>query len=118
MGATMEKPIRGYAVLETCEGTGWVVFARSAVAARRRGAETFSDGDLSSVTCRHAPWADVFAEQGDVPVSLAVQFGWRFECNGCDARIKEDGSEREDADGNLVEGPPSSKAVGTLRITV
>lgn len=100
-----EKPLLAYAVQETCENTGGIVFARHSVTARRLGAGTFSDGDFSSVTCRRAPWADEFADQGDVPVRVAVEHGWHFECHGCGRMLT---SDEDDCD----------KIVGTMESAV
>ncbi|HLZ78838.1 MAG TPA: hypothetical protein VKQ09_05815 [Sphingomonas sp.] len=84
------KPLRAYAVTETCEGTGGIVFARHNVVARREGACQFGDGDFHGVECRRAPWADQFAADGIIPVSAMIYAGWHFECTGCGRRIDHD----------------------------
>lgn len=80
---------RAYAVLETAEDTGGIVFARHAVVARRQGADEFAGGDFSGVTCRRMPGLDRYAEEGVVPASVLIECGWHFEC-WCGERINED----------------------------
>jgi hypothetical protein len=102
-----KKPLRAFAVTETCEGTGGIVFARHNVVARREGACQFSDGDFHSVECRRAPWADQFASDKIVPVSAMIWAGWHFECTGCGRRIDEDlpsAWENEVAPGEPIKG--------------
>lgn len=84
------KPLKAYAVLETEEGTGGIIFARRDIEARKRGSCEYSDGDISSVTCRRAPWADEYAETKRIPVRAAIEHGWRFECHGCAETLSED----------------------------
>lgn len=81
---------KAYAVNETYEETGGIVFAKHAIVARRIGAGQYADGEFSGVRCRRAPWADHCAETGIVPVSLMVDHGWHFECTGCGRRIDTD----------------------------
>lgn len=87
---TAAPVLKAFAVQETCEASGGIVFANHAIVARRRGANIYGDGDFSGVTCRRAPWADRFAERGSVPASAAVWAGWWFECSGCGRKIDED----------------------------
>ncbi|WP_159953155.1 hypothetical protein [Rhizobium sp. 18065] len=77
------KPVRAFAVLELGENTGGIIFARHAIAARKSGACEYSDGDITSVECRRAHWADRYADQRIVPAADAIAHGWRFECHGC-----------------------------------
>ena len=84
------KPLKAYAVLETGEDTGGIVFARRDIEARKRGSCEYADGEISSVTCRRAHWADEYSETQRVPVLAAIQQGWRFECHGCGASLDED----------------------------
>lgn len=81
--------VLAYAVLEEYENTGSIIFATSAVAARRIGANEHADGDFSAVSCRRAKWADDYAGK-PLPISLMVEHGWHFECMGCGRRIDED----------------------------
>lgn len=82
--------LKAYAVLEDCENTGGIVFARHSIVALRRGAAEFGDGDTSGWRANRAQWADKYAETEDVPASLAIKYGWRFECHGCGDIICED----------------------------
>lgn len=81
--------LRAFAVLEEDEGTGGIVFARHAVAARRRGANKYANGEVGYVRCNRAPWADAFAD-GRVPAAVMVENGWHFECGGCGIKIDSD----------------------------
>lgn len=81
---------KAYAVLEEVENTGGIVFAKHAIVARREGANQFAGGEFDYVSCRRAAWADEFAENGDVPISVMVAHGWHFECGSCGSRIDED----------------------------
>lgn len=90
-GETREPPpLKAYAVTETQENTGGIVFARHAVVARRIGSQTFGDGDFEGWSCRRAPWADHCAETGDVSAGLCIAHGWHFECHYCSRRIESD----------------------------
>ncbi|MBI0530323.1 hypothetical protein [Sphingomonas sp. TX0522] len=82
--------MKAYTVLETTEGTGGIVFAKHSVVARREGACQFGDGDFHSVTCSRTPWADRYAEAGDVPIGEMIDMGWHFECGSCGSRIDSD----------------------------
>lgn len=89
-GAVKERPVLAFTVQEDTEGTGGIVFAKTNAQARRQGAGEFGDGDFNSVTCRRAPWADQFAEQGWVPVRAYIDAGWWWHCTGCEKRISHD----------------------------
>lgn len=80
----MSKPrkLLAYAVQETCEGTGGIVFAYTNAQARREGSQEFSDGDFDSVECHRAQWADQYAP-GPVPVLALLDHGWWQECHKC-----------------------------------
>lgn len=82
-----EKPLLAYAVLEKGEDTGGIIFARSNIEARKRGSCEWSDGDISSVSCRRAHWADAYATVGVIEATAAVEQGWHFECHGCGMSI-------------------------------
>jgi hypothetical protein len=81
--------ILAYQVTENEEQTGGIVFANSAVKARRIGANEYADGDFSYVSCRRAQWADDFYKK-EIPVSLMVEEGWHFDCYACGQRIDND----------------------------
>lgn len=88
------KPLLAYSVTEPNENTGGIVFATSAVAARRIGADQYCDGEFAYAQCRRAPFADRFADTGIVPAAALIDAGWHFECIGCGVRIDTDLSER------------------------
>lgn len=81
--------LRAFAVTEENENTGAIIFAEHDIVARKRGADEFNDGELRGITCRRAPWADAFADQG-VPAKVMIENGWHFECCGCGETIDED----------------------------
>ncbi len=81
--------MKAFAVLEECENTGGIVFAEHAIVARRDGANIFSDGDFSGISCRRAPWADEFADTRLIPAKVMIENGWHFECAGCGETISE-----------------------------
>jgi hypothetical protein len=106
MTKTATKPLKAYAVLETCEDTGGIIFARRDIEARKRGSCEYSDGDITGVSCRRAPWADQYVETQSVPVAAAIEHGWRFECHGCAETLTYDWF-----DDNAL---PLSGAIGTM----
>jgi len=84
-----DKPMLAFAVLEEDENTGGIIYATSAVAARRLGANEYADGDFSYVRCSRAKWADNYFGKA-LPVSLMIEHGWHFECGGCGRRVDSD----------------------------
>lgn len=78
-----------YMVTEPYENTGGVIFAQTAIVARRIGANEWHDGDISGMTVRRAADLDRYAP-GPVPASAMIAKGWWFECSGCGATINED----------------------------
>jgi hypothetical protein len=76
-----------YSVTEDDEGTGGIVFAKSAVAARRIGAGEFNNGEFSGLSVHRRKDLDRFEGSG-VPAWLLVEEGWHFECHGCGMRIE------------------------------
>lgn len=97
----MTKPLLAYSVVENCESTGGIVFARHRIAALKQGACAWSDGDISGMILQRVPWADHCADTGIVPANLMIAHGWHFECHGCGATIDEDwlAEEKLDIDG-------------------
>jgi hypothetical protein len=79
-------PRQAYIVQDGESLEGGVLFASSAVEARRIGADLFGGGDLRGMIVRRAHWADQYAATG-VPARELVAFGWQFECAGCDRTI-------------------------------
>lgn len=92
------RKVLAFAVTDNYENEGGIVFAKTSVAARRRGADQYADGEFSDVSCRRASWADAYAETGKVPASVMVEHGWHFECAGCGRWIDEDGHYERDLD--------------------
>lgn len=80
---------KAFSVLETDENTGGIVFAKSAVEARRIGANLYNHDDFSGLSVHRVPRLDKF-EQTGVPAWLLVADGWRFECFGCGMSVNED----------------------------
>lgn len=76
-----------------------IEFSKHAVAARRNGANELST-DFESVSCKRAPYADPYAEQGWVPPQVLLANGWWMGCRHCGNQVWEDG---EDEDGNPAE---------------
>lgn len=82
--------MKAFAVTEHMEGTGFIIFAHHAIAARIRGANELADGEITEISCKRAPWADAYADTRRVPASVLVANGWRFDCCGCGVRIDTD----------------------------
>jgi hypothetical protein len=80
---------KAYSVLEECENTGGIVFAKHAITARKDGASLYNGGEFYGMSCRRAHWADKYASEGTVPAKLMIEHGWHFECSGCSQRIDE-----------------------------
>jgi hypothetical protein len=78
--------MRAFAVTENFADQGAILFARHAIAACKAGADEYADGDLGSVTCKRAPWADEYVDKV-VPASVMIRHGWHFECSHCGASI-------------------------------
>lgn len=105
----MSGALKAYSVLETCENTGGIVFAKHHVVARREGAAEFGGGDFHSVTCRREPGLDRYAESRVVPAADLIEMGWHFEC-WCGARC--------DLDSLAERGLPVDGVIGSDRGTV
>jgi hypothetical protein len=100
--------LKAYAVTENDENTGGIFYAAHAIVARRDGADEHNDGQLGSVSCRRAPWADKYAP-GPCPKLVMIDHGWWFECHGCGARLSDDG----DLEANGYLDPKKFIEVGT-----
>jgi hypothetical protein len=81
--------VRAFAVTENDENTGGIYFAKHDIVAKKAAASEFSDGDISQVSCKRAPWADEYAGRA-VPAWVMIDAGWHFECYGCRSRIDTD----------------------------
>ena len=66
------------------EPKGVVLFAKSDIEARRRGASDLDCDEIAGLSCRRAPWADGFEASGVIPAATMVANGWHFTCHGCD----------------------------------
>lgn len=75
-----------YSVLESCEWTGGIVFAKSNIEARRVGASLWGDGEIRGMIVNRRRDLDKYEARG-VPASVLVEEGWHFECSGCGVRI-------------------------------
>ena len=97
LNCNVTAALKAYAVQNDFDGEGEIYFAEHDIAARRRGASDFGDGDISGMTCRRAPWADSYAP-GPVPKLVMIDNGWRFECHGCGCHIDSDLEAYDDND--------------------
>lgn len=104
----VEEALKAFAVTENDESMGGIVFAKSAIAARRMGANQYADGEFAYVSCRRAKWADHCAETGIVPASLMIECGWHFECGSCGERVDSDWLYENDRDPEDVIGTQHS----------
>lgn len=83
------QTLKAFIVTENEENTGGVVFAKTAIEARRWGANEFNDGELGGLTVRRKRTLDQYAKTG-VPASVMVEMGWRYECYHCGNTVSED----------------------------
>lgn len=98
------RPVRAYLVSDDDPETQTIKFARTNVAARRRGANEIGT-DFGSVTCRREPWADEFAELGYIPAKAYIENGWWVGCSNCGVSVSSD-SHGEDDEGEQVAHDP------------
>lgn len=93
--------LKAFSVLEDCEYTGGIIFAKTGIEARRRGADEYNGGEFGGLIVRRMRDLDRFAATRKVPARLLVAAGWHFECRGCDMNIEEDEllDRRMDVDG-------------------
>lgn len=87
---TTEKPLLAYSVLEEDEWTGGILFARSGIEARRRGANKWNGGEFSGIRVRREKWADQYAAKGKIPMGEYLARGWDVECSNCYQVISDD----------------------------
>lgn len=82
-----DRSLKAFVVRDNDEGGTVVVFAATAVAARRLGAQEL-DIDFEGVeSCRRAKEFDGYASAGSVPNDVLLDMGWWFTCYGCERRI-------------------------------
>lgn len=84
-----EQKTKAYAVTENYENNGGIIYAKNSVTARRIGVNEYADGEFSDVTCRRAPWADIYHGK-ELPAGIMINEGWHFECSGCGITIDHD----------------------------
>lgn len=77
---------------EDSEGRGCILFAKSNIEARRKGANVLDCDGIGGLTCRRATWADEFAAVGSVPAAVMIANGWWLECCGCQQMINDGGT--------------------------
>jgi hypothetical protein len=87
--------MKAYSVQEHDENTGGIFYATHAITARKRGANEYGDGEITSVSCTRAPWADKYAP-GPCPKLVMIGHGWWFECHGCGVKMCEDAADDEE----------------------
>jgi len=81
---------KAYIVTEDEGGTGGVIFAETAIEARKYGANEYNGGELGGMHARRAKGLDRYYGVG-VPASIMVEdYGWRFECSECGWYIDSD----------------------------
>lgn len=87
---TRTKTPKAFVVNTDCgDGGTVVVFAVTAVEARRVGAQQL-DTDFEDVeSCRRAPEFDRYVDMNRVPNEVLFEHGWWFECWGCEQRISD-----------------------------
>lgn len=73
-----------------------VEFSNTGVAARRQGANELGIDFEDVVFCERMPWADIYADQGYVPISELIDKGWWFECSGCGQRVSAESTDYND----------------------
>lgn len=100
----MVGDMKAFIVTEPEEDIGGVIFATSAIVARRVGANEWNDGEIGGMSCRRAAWADKYADTRIVPAADMIAEGWWFECT-CGHRINR--SDLEDR------GLPLSGVIGS-----
>lgn len=84
------------------DNAGCVVFAKSGIEARRKGANQLDCDGIGGLSCCRAPWADEFEETRIVPAAVMISNGWYLSCGGCDQMISDGGTVTrwiENADG-------------------
>lgn len=89
---------------DASEPTGCVVFAKSNIEARRKGASELDCDEIGGLTCVRAKWADEFEATGKIPAATMLANGWQLTCVGCDQILYEGGTvTRYDEDDNETE---------------
>lgn len=86
------------------ESAGCVVFAKTDIEARRKGARELDCDEIGGLECRRAKWADEYEPMGYVPATAMLANNWYLTCCGCDQTIYDGGEiTRYDEDGQEYE---------------
>lgn len=75
----MTATLKAYIVTEPEENTGGVIYAKSAIEARRWGADLYSDGELRGMSCCRAPALDDKRGDKRAEMQYLLAMGWWFE---------------------------------------
>lgn len=86
---TCHRPLLAYRVVEDCESTGGIVFAKTNAQARRLGASDFNAGEFDGLICNRAPEFDKYCP-GPVPREALFENGWYYECEECSGHAYKD----------------------------
>jgi hypothetical protein len=84
-----EQQRKAFQVSDT-DGHGVIVFANTAVAARRIGANELNIEFECVDSCRRKPEFDKYAANAFVPKEVLLDHGWTFECFGCGRDVDSD----------------------------
>ena len=97
-----------YAVTDTEEGEGGLIFAFSSEEALEIGSRRYGDGDPEYFSARREPRADHLVSRAKITASFLVELGWHFECGYCSERITEDNLYDRDLTTDDVQGTQDS----------
>ena len=98
---TQTRKILAFTVATDDPEESTIQFATTNVAARRQGADVIGT-DFGYVTCRRAPWADQYADQGSIPAKAYIDAGWWFGCGHCGTRCDSDATHWDEDSGEDV----------------
>lgn len=73
------------------EPAGCVVFAKTDIEARRKGANELDCDEIGGLECRRAKWADEYEPMGYVPATVMLANNWSLSCSGCEQMIYDGG---------------------------
>lgn len=84
---------KAYRVCDKSEDSDYgmiIVFAENASQARQIGWTQMDDigaEEYIDIRARRAPWADVYADAGDIPLQAYLENGWWWPCGDCDELV-------------------------------
>jgi hypothetical protein len=83
---------KAYIIHDDNEGYGTIAFHQHRIVAFINGIRQLGgDADeMSYYSCRRAANLDKYAEKGEVPASVLIEYGWYIECVGCGETIDDD----------------------------